>query len=114
MTEVEHYALSLIFCALVGIQVGVGAQSIDDQKEGKRKRFDFVWLLASIIAIIYGFLAIKFVDGPHLIWGIGLIFWFGGRHFGKSIAAVRDEKSIAVIILAILASIPILYHNVLS
>lgn len=114
MNEVEHYALSLLLYALIGIPVGVATLARRDQKVGKAKRFDVVYLLAYFPAIAYGILGFKFIDGRYLIWILGVFFVGGGYHFGKLLATSRDELTMRAVILVAMALVPLLYHYVLT
>lgn len=114
MTEVEHFALSLVFYGLVGIPMGVSAVVKEDQKKGKLKPLDVVYLFSYFLSIAYGFLGFKFIDGRYFIWILGLLFVVGGYHFGKMVGSSREDLSMKVIALAAIASLPTLYHYVLS
>ena len=114
MTAVEHYALSLVFCWLIGFQLGVGSQAIDDQREGKGKAFDLIYLLGNFVAIGYVIYGFKFVDGRYFIGVIALLILAGGYRTGKGFATAREESTMRVVLLGVYAAVPLLYHYVLA
>lgn len=114
MTEVENFALALLFYGLVGIPLGIASLAQENQKKEKSKRFDVIYLFAYFSSIVYGFLGFKFIDGRYLIWVLGLVFIVGGYHFGKIVGSSREDHSMKTIGLAAIASVPLPYHHVLS
>lgn len=115
MTQVEHFALSLVFYALVGFQIGVGRRAGTDQEEGKKtKHFDIVFLFGFFVGILYGFLGFEFIGGRYFIWLLGLISACIGYQIGYSLAVERYDKTFLPIMLIGSGMVPVLYHYVLS
>jgi hypothetical protein len=112
MTEVEHYALSLVFCWLIGFQFGVGMQAVNDQNSGKKKPLDWIYILGNFVAIGYLIYGFKFVDGRHFIWAIALLILAGGSRLGKDLATSRED--LKWVIWTIYATVPLLYHYALT
>jgi hypothetical protein len=113
MTDVEHYALSLVYFTLIGFIVGVAKETLEEYKRGRRTSLDLLYIWGFFFAIGYGFVGFKFVDGRYFIWFIPLFLAGVGSRLGRVISTSRKDLSMGAPILTAYFAVPLLFHCVL-
>ncbi len=113
MTDVEHYALSLAYFALIGFIVGVAGETLEEYKRGRRTSLDLLYIWGLFFAIGYGVVGFKFIDGRYFIWIIPLLLAGVSSRFGRHISSSRKDLSLGVPILTAYFAVPLLFHFVL-
>lgn len=116
MTNVEHYALSLLYLLICGICIGQGAKINEQLRENGRLESNNILTIASLAANlaawVYVVLGFKHVDGPHLIFIPGVVAAILGYATGKAFAQITDSL-VRYAPLGCIIVVVYMYHRIL-
>lgn len=113
MTDVEHYALSLMYALFCGVCIGQGFKIAEEnRKSGRPEKGDAILLAASLVALVYFVLGFKHVDGPHLIFIPGVVAAILGYATGKAFAQITDSL-VRYAPLGCIIVVVYMYHRIL-
>jgi hypothetical protein len=110
----NDYALIVLFYALIGVTVGIGARSQALRSDGDALPLRGFEFLAALGGIGYGLAGTTILAGVG--WFAGLLLLIGagcGHRFGRAVYE-QPDKTMAGVAMAVFAAIPLLFHFALG
>ncbi|WP_434033703.1 hypothetical protein [Cupriavidus sp. a3] len=117
MTATEQYALGLGIYCLIGTTWGQASAVASARHEGIPlpigNGLQALILFAALGSIVYGWLALRFVDGPHFVWVPAVVALFIGIRIGNFILRAADDGFGRTLSALTVFAVPGLFHLVL-